>query len=352
MVLTIVSFVVVLVVLVIAHELGHFVTAKASGVKVEEFGLGFSPRVFGVKWGETTYSINAIPLGGFVKLAGEEDPKVPNSLAGKSTGTRVLVLSAGSLMNFLLPFILFAVALMVPQDVAAGKVTVNEVATGSPAERAGIRAGDTLVSINQRPIRNLGEMQRSIQINLGEKVDIVVKHSDGTLADIQVVPRWRPPQGQGAIGIAAKFGDAAIIKESKPFWQAIPMGVRECIEAFILFKNGVIGMIIGTVPVAVAGPVGIAQMTGEVARSGFSPLLEFAAFLSINLAIVNILPLPALDGGRIAFVLLEWVRRGKRVSPKTENFIHMVGFAMLMALVLLVTYQDILRIIAGESFIP
>ena len=127
---------------------------------------------------------------------------------------------------------------------------------------------------------------------------------------------------------------------------------KDSIDTFVLFKNGIIGMLIGTEPAVVTGPVGIAQITGEVAKAGVSPLLEFAAFLSINLGIINILPLPALDGGRIAFVLLEWVRRGKKISPKTEGLVHLVGFAMLIALALAVTYQDIIRIIAGESLLP
>ena len=130
------------------------------------------------------------------------------------------------------------------------------------------------------------------------------------------------------------------------------MGIGECIEAFVLFKNVIISMIIGAAPVILGGPVAIAQITGEVARAGFSPLLEFTAFFSINLAIINIFPLPALDGGRIAFVFLEWVRRGKRVSPRTEGLVHMIGFFMLMAAMLAITYQDIIRIVAGESLIP
>ncbi len=130
------------------------------------------------------------------------------------------------------------------------------------------------------------------------------------------------------------------------------MGVGACIETFVLFKNGIVSMIIGAIPPAVAGPVGIAQLTGEVAKAGISPLLEFAAFLSINLAIINLFPLPALDGGRIAFVLLEWVRRGKRIAPKTEGLVHLVGFAMIMAFILAITYRDIMRIISGESLIP
>ena len=143
-----------------------------------------------------------------------------------------------------------------------------------------------------------------------------------------------------------------IISQHYPFWKAIPMGVGECIEAFGIFKNGILSMIIGTEPAVVAGPVGIAQITGEVAKAGMSPLLEFAAFLSINLAIINLLPLPALDGGRIVFVLLEWVRRGKRISPKIEGLVHFIGFAMLIGFILIITYQDILRIIGGDSLIP
>ncbi len=131
------------------------------------------------------------------------------------------------------------------------------------------------------------------------------------------------------------------------------MGVAQCIGVYVLLKNVIISLIIGAVPAgAVAGPVGIAQITGEMARAGFSPLLEFAAFLSINFAVINIFPLPALDGGRIMFVLLEWVRRGKRISPKTEGMIHATGFFLLIAAILLITYQDILRIISGESLIP
>lgn len=351
MLIAIVAFLGVLVVIVLVHEFGHFFTAKVSGVRVDEFGLGFPPRLLSVKWGETRYSLNAVPLGGFVKMAGEEDSKVPGSLASKSIGTRILVLSAGSLMNFLLPLLLFSVAFMIPHDVASGQVLVTEVVPGSPAARAGIEPGDILLEVNGHSTGNIGDLQRNIQLNLGREITILVKRVD-LVEEIQVIPRWRPPEGQGAIGVAVKLSNATKVRQSYPFWQAIPMGIGDSIETFTLFKNGIISTIIGTVPVTVAGPVGIAQMTGEVAKAGISPLLEFAAFLSINLAIINIFPLPALDGGRIAFVLLEWVRRGRRIPPKTEGLVHMIGFAMLMALILAITYQDIIRIVSGESLIP
>ena len=351
-IITVIVFLGILAGLILAHELGHFVTAKASRVRVDEFGLGFPPRLLSIKRGETRYSLNMIPLGGFVKMAGEEDPKVPGSLASKSIGTRLLILSAGSLMNALLPLLLFSIAFMVPHDTLAGQVVVEEVATNSPAASAGFESGDVILSINEKPVHNINDLQRNIYLNLGKEITFLIKHSDSTTEDIGVIPRWSPPEGEGAIGVAVRLLNPTVVSQHYPFWKAIPMGVGGCIEAFVIFKNGILSMIIGTTPIAVAGPVGIAQVTAEVAKAGISPLLEFAAFLSINLALINIFPLPALDGGRIMFVLLEWVRRGKRISPKTENVVHLVGFILLMTAILIITYQDIIRIISGESLIP
>ena len=352
MLTTIGAFVGIIVVLIIAHEFGHFIVAKASRVRVNEFGLGFPPRVLSVKRGETVYSLNAIPLGGFTKMAGEEDPKVPRSLASKRIGTRILVLSAGSLMNIILPLLLFSIAFMIPHNLVMGQVLVEEVALNSPAAMAGIEDGDTVLSINEKPVRNIGDLHRYIQLNLGREATILVRHSDSTTENVQVIPRWRPPEGQGAIGIRVNMLNSTIVRQSEPFWRAAPLAVSACMETFVLFKNGILSMIIGAAPVEVAGPVGIAQITGQVAKAGISPLLEFAAFLSINLAIINIFPLPALDGGRIAFVLLEWVRRGKRVPPKTEGLVHLIGFAALIGVIMVITYHDIIRITSGGSLIP
>ena len=350
--IAIVAFIGILAGLVLAHELGHFITAKASGVRVHEFGIGFPPRLFSVRRGETRYSLNAIPLGGFTKMAGEEDPKASRSLAGKPIGIRLLVLSAGSLMNIILPLLLFSIAFMIPHNQVEGQVLITEVAPNSPAARAGIEPGDTFLSINERPVQNIGDLHRYIQLNLGREATILVRHSDSTTENFQVIPRWKPPEGQGAIGITVNMLNPTIVRQHEPPWRAAPMAVFACIETFSLFKNGILSMIIGAAPVAVTGPVGIAQITGEVARAGMSPLLEFAAFLSINLAIINIFPLPALDGGRIAFVLLEWVRRGKRISPKKEGLVHFIGFAALIGAIMVITYHDITRIMSGGSPIP
>ena len=346
--ISIVSFLAVIVVLILAHELGHFATAKLTGVGVQEFGLGFPPRLLSIKRGETIYSLNAIPIGGFVKMAGEEDPDVPKSLASKSIPVRLLVLGAGSLMNLLLPLLLLSIAFMVPHDTLIGQVTVEEVAPNSPAaDEAGIEPGDILLSINGNPIQNVSDLSRYLYANLGSRVTVLVERSDSTIEEVQLEPRWKPPEEQGAMGVLVSTTDPTVLKQSYPFWKAIPMGAGRCLEIFVLFKNGIISMIIGAVPVEVTGPVGIAQLTGEVARVGISPLLELAAFISINLGLVNIFPLPALDGGRIAFVLLEWVRRGKRVSAKTEGLIHTIGFFLLIGAILAITYQDIIRIVSG-----
>jgi len=353
-VIAILAFVVMLVILVVAHEFGHFMTARSLGVTIIEFGIGFPPRLFGIKRGETIYSTNALPLGGFVKLAGEEDPKIPGSLAGKSYATRILVLASGSLVNLILPLILLSVAFMLPHAAVNYPVTIEQVAEGSPAALAGMRAGDTVVSINGNPINNAGDMQRLIQLNLGKQANIVVKHNDSTSQTITVTPRWKPPAGQGATGIviAPPATNPVITSQSEPFWRAIPMGATEGYQTLVLFKNEIIRWIIGATAPQVTGPVGIAELTGQVAQAGISPLIEFAAFISINLGIINILPLPALDGGRIAFVVLEMIRGGKRISPKTEGLVHLIGFILLIGLILLVTYGDISNIITTGSAIP
>lgn len=352
MLVTILVGLAVLSFLVLAHELGHFISAKASGVRVEEFGMGFPPRLFSVKRGETRYSLNAIPFGGFNKLSGEEDPTVPRSLAGKSIGIRLLVISAGSLMNFLLALLLFTITFMIPREVLIGEVVVEEVATGSPAAMAGIRQGDIILSVDGKPVHNNGEMGQYIQYNLGKETVILIQHSDATRESVQLVPRWEPPEGQGPIGVAITTLNATVVARSEPFWRAVPLGASKLFQYLVLYKDGLVGIFAGEAEASFFGPVGIAQLTGEVARSGVRPLIDLAGLFSLLLGIFNLLPLPAIDGGRISFVILEWVRRGKRIPPRVESLIHMVGFALLMLLVLAITYQDILRVIRGESILP
>jgi regulator of sigma E protease len=359
--ITIVAFIAVLAVLIFAHELGHFATAKWTGVKVYEFAMGYPPRIFGFKRGETIYSINAVPLGGFTKMAGEEDPKEPRGLANKSYPVRLLVLSAGSIMNALLPFLLFAIAFMVPHNVSVGNVYVTQVSDGSPAAIAGLQIGDQILDINGRSINNTGDLSRFVQENLGKEIDLTVKHiyvdtlnkeTSTSEETVRLTPRWRPPDGQGAIGIALTYAEDHIDRVSEPVWRAVPLSVNQVAETYTLFKSSIIGLFLGSSSLQVTGPVGIAQLSGEVAKAGISPLLEFTAFLSINLAIVNLLPLPALDGGRIVFVLLELIRRGRRISTRTEQVVHLIGFVLLMMFTLVITYGDVVRLITGGNVLP
>jgi regulator of sigma E protease len=350
-VITIIVGVVVLSVLVLVHELGHFIAAKATHCYVEEFGIGFPPRIWGKKIGETTYSINLIPFGGFNKISGEVDPAAPRALAARSHAVRALVISGGIILNLLLPFLLMSAAYMVPHNIMQATVKVADVTPNSPAALGGILVGDTLVSIDGHPLNSGGDLSRYVQLNLGKKTEFTVIHADGIKETLILVPRVRHTADEGAVGILPENVNPVILSESLPFWRAIPKGFVDVGESLVLYKNGIIGMFVGTVPFTPSGPVGIVQVTGEVARSGVSPVLELAAFISIAVGVTQIIPFPALDGGRLLFIFVEWVRRGKRVSPKVENFIHSIGFIVLIALMVLITYQDIARWITGGSLL-
>ena len=348
---TIIIFLLVLGLLIFVHELGHFVTARLAGVKVEEFGIGYPPRIFGVQRGETIYSINAVPLGGFCRLLGEEDPSAPRSLASKRALTRIIVLGSGSVMNALLPIVLLTIAFMVPRAVAVGDVVVEGVASDSPAAEAGIEPGDVIISVNGTPVQNIGEVVYDSHLSLGEATTLELRDAEGGTRLVTLVPRLDYPEGEGPMGASLILENIQEVSESYPFWEAVPKSFSTLGETFVLLRNEVRSWFArGTVP-EVGGPVAIFQLTGEANHAGPSYLLQFAAFLSLNLAIVNLFPLPALDGGRIVFVLIEVVRRGKRVSPRTEGLVHLIGFALLITVMIVVTYVDVLRVIRGESLV-
>lgn len=258
-------------------------------------------------------------------------------------------------MNLLLPFILLSLAFMLPHQAVAsdifkdnGEVIVVQIAPDSPASKAGIEINDIILSVNGEQTLNVDDYERLIGPNLDKEITIAIKHSDATTAEVVLTPRIQSPEGEGSTGVTI----TTVITKSYPFWQAIPRGAAYYWDILVLLKDGIVQSIKGVIPFDVSGPVGIAQVVGEVARTGISNLLILTSLISINLGIVNIFPLPALDGGRIVFVLLEWVRRGKRISPKTEQLVHTIGFILLLALILLVTYRDITRIISGGSLTP
>ncbi|MCC6238524.1 MAG: site-2 protease family protein [Dehalococcoidia bacterium] len=341
-------FLTILVGLVLAHEFGHFLTAKAFGVQVLEFGVGFPPRVFGKRLGETEYTLNWLPIGGFVRLLGEEDGTHPRSLAAQARWKRLVIIGAGAVVNLLLPPILFAIAFMIPHEEAVGRAVISAIVPGSPAEAAGFQRGDIILEVAGRDAKNVATVARLVRIEMGHEITVTVKRGDETL-DLPVEPRWAFPANQGPTGITIGAQYPFTEPVALPPWEALPAGVQATSDTLILARNQMIGWFRGGSGPGVAGPVGIAQATGEAAKAGVPPLFELAALLSINLGIVNLLPLPALDGGRIFFLLLEVVRGGRRVAPQKEALVHLVGFVAFILLTIVVTFADISRLLGGES---
>ena len=351
-------FVAVLVALVVAHELAHFATAKLFGIRVLEFGIGFPPRIAGRRWGETEYTVNWLPLGGFVRMLGEEDPGHPRSLAAAARWKRFVVLVSGSLTNLLLPVLLFAAAFSLPHEEVIGRTVIASVVPGAPAEAAGFRAGDVIYEVGGRDAPNPAATGRLIRLNLGREIGVVVRRGQ-EFETLRVTPRWSPPQGQGPTGITIRsqctfVGGQGCVPftgtVALPPWESLPAGARATLDSLILTRNEIVSWFRGGSSPEVAGPVGIAQVTGEVAREGgATPLLQLAALLSINLGILNLLPLPMLDGGRVMFLLLEVARGGRRIAPEKEALVHLVGFAVFIALAAAVTFADITRIASGDS---
>jgi len=353
----------IIIMLVVIHELGHFLTAKWFGVKVLEFGVGYPPRAWGKTIRGTDYTINWLPLGGFVRLLGEEDPTDPRSLAAQARWKRIVIMAAGSVMNVLLPVLLFGISNMIPQEVPAGQAQITAVASGSPAEKAGVKENDIILAVNGREASNVSDVAYFIRLNQGDTMTWRIRRQNepgavgvgggGEIAQVEVYGRWAPPKGQGPTGIS--LGQRGTLTETRsyPVWEAIPRGARSTMESLVIARNQVISWFAArSRPEGLAGPVGIAQATGEVVdQAGWVVLLQWAALLSINLAVLNILPLPMLDGGRIFFVVIEILRGGKRVSPEKEALVHFIGFVVLVSFVVVISVFDVMRIFKGESLL-
>lgn len=339
-----VSFIVVFGLLIFVHELGHLVAAKAAGVAVEEFGFGYPPRLARLgTWGGTDITLNWIPFGGFVRMH-EDDPDVPGGLAGRGRLVRALVLSAGALMNLLLAIVLFSVLFVVGAltPVERPGAGIYVVAPNSPAEAAGLQPGDNLLSIAGETINSVDQAVALIQANLGKPVEVIVSRNGAALAPVQVTPRVDPPPNQGALGVSL---DLPLERQSYPVYEAVPMGVQTTWRVVQGLYYALRAAVAGQAPFTLSGPVGIYQHTAQAARSGIEQLIELTGMLSVNLFVLNLLPLPALDGGRLIFVLLEWVRGGRRIPPNKEGLVHMVGMMLLIALMVAVTFADISRLI-------
>ena len=432
------SLVPLLLILVVIHEFGHYATARAMGVKVLEFGVGFPPRAFGVYTGNTPvlvdgatryvglsgpedlsrgqkikvssaengqgnlvarvielskkvargeegdepdeerlgekdllkhegkvrsvvdgslvladmlYSVNWAPIGGFVRLAGEANPNVPRSLAGKGTGTRFLVLIAGPLMNAILPLLIFTVLLMIPRDVSVGRLVIQEVGENTAASEAQVRAEDAVLQANGKDIKNRLEFTREINLNGGSQMSILVERGGQELL-LHLQPRFDTESARWLVGVFPRLDDVTIVKRSEPIWEAIPNSFVNTWEMLVLVKQALGGAFGEGSSPEFSGPIGIAQVTGEITRDGgWVGWLGVGILLSINLAILNVLPIPMLDGGRIFFVVLEWARRGKKIPAHREGMVHLIGFALLMGGIVLVSVNDIGRLIDGRSFL-
>ena len=297
------------------------------------------------------YSINLLPLGGFVRLAGENNPKVPRSLAGKGAGPRFVVLAAGAFMNAVLAIAVLTAVFMLPRDVTIGDVTVTRTEPGSPAAQAGILTGDVVANVSGHEIQNRTDLARAVALNLGANTEWHLVRG-GQDVIMELTPRFAPPEGEGAAGVAIETHNATTESRADPPWRALPESFAATGEMMLLFKNEISKWTNGGDAPQLAGPIGIAQASGEVAQRGdIRLLLAFAGFLSMNLAILNILPIPMLDGGRMVFVAIEWVRRGKRISPSREGLVHMIGFALLIGLILVITFGDLTRIVQGDKLL-
>lgn len=337
--LTILAAVLVFGILVTVHEFGHFITAKLTGMRVDEFAIGFGPKIYQQKDGDTLYSLRAIPLGGYNKIAGmdPDDPVTEDSFNSKSIPKRMLVILAGALMNFILPIILFTgIFLVQGMDKMVNEPVLGSVMTGMAADRAGLKAGDKILTINGQPMQNWRDIVVSLRAN-GEKEVTLQAERQGIVKTYTLQPEYDQEAKRPLVGITPKFE-----KVNMSMAESIKEGFSYTKYIIVAMMDGLAKIITGKAPAEVAGPIGVAQMAGQVAEQGLLPLMNFVAFLSINLGVINLLPLPALDGGHFVLLLLEGLR-GKPLGSKAMNNIQMVGVALILALTIFSTFKDITR---------
>lgn len=336
------SFVIIFSLMIFVHELGHFVAAKIARVRVHEFGFGYPPRLLRLfTWQGTEMTLNALPFGGFVRMA-EDDPTVEGSLARKGRATRALVYASGALMNLLLAVALygatFAMGALTPTPGPGAGIYL--VAPGSPAEQVGLLPGDTVLAIDGQAVNSVEEAVSLIGARAGQPLELLVRREGHTLPPLIVTPRINPPPGEGALGVAL---DLPLERVAYPLWQAAPMGAQATWNTLRGMWYALQGALRKEEAFTVTGPIGIYRETVKVAQTGLARLTEFTAFLSLNLFLINLLPLPALDGGRLVFVLLEWLRGGRRIAPEKEGAVHAVGMVLLIGLMLVVAVIDYRR---------
>lgn len=355
--ITALVFFVMILVLVMAHELGHFIVAKKAGCRIEEFAFGFPPTIFSRVFRGTKYAFNLLPLGGYVKIEGEdmdENEPGPGSFASKPAGWRAFILSAGVLMNLVLAVVLLTVQsgigapVIATQENASSllnkKTYIVEIAPGSPADALGLMAYDRFVEIQGVKNPSIDNIQGIVDEYKGTTIVLEVERQGRHIA-VNVVPRANPPDGEGALGVTLV---ATGLQKTSLFKTPIA-GIRKTGEMTVAIVSQFTALgkrliVEGNVGDALTGPVGIAMYTHEATQLGASYLLDFAALISINLALINILPIPALDGGRVLFVLFEIIL-GRRIPGRVETISHTIGFVALILLMLVITFRDVQRLL-------
>ncbi len=353
--LSILSFIFVLGVLVFIHELGHFLVAKKVGIRVDRFSLGFPPNVLARKWGETTYCIGLIPLGGYVKMAGEnpdeEATGSPHEFMSKSAGRRAAVILAGPFMNYLLSiFILAGILFIFGQPLFdPERALVGEVIKGHPAFQAGLKPGDQILAIDGEPVSGFEAMRVRINAHVAEPIELTWLHEGDTITTVVITAIAEQPDLQGGLDSVGIIGIVEKVIGYEKFGILASLGngfatTNTIAIATVKFvKKAITGEVSAKL---IGGPLFIAQQSGKEARKGASSLFFFMALLSVNLAILNVLPIPILDGGQLLFLVIEKIR-GSPLSMKARVVAQQAGLVVILGLVLMVTYNDIIRVLRG-----
>lgn len=362
MLIKLIVFLIILAVLVLIHELGHFIAAKKNGVYIEEFGFGLPPRLWGKKIGETIYSLNLLPFGGFVKVLGEEAEELTKkklspdlqkrTFIAKTPLVKAVIIVAGVVANFLLGWVIISYLFTRGVPVPTERVIVGEVMKNSPADSAGLKKNDVITSIMVKTPKSISYTLKTPEdlITLtkkyaGHAMTLIIVRDKKELRR-EVVPRTHPPPSEGALGISI---NPEFVEKKYPWYSAPFFGLVETVR-ITRFMMGEIVKVLAKlvtfqpVKVDVTGPIGIAQITASAVDVGVNAILQLLGILSLNLAIINILPFPALDGGRLVFIGYEWITK-KRVNASVERRVNLIGFALLVFLIILITIKDITRIL-------
>ncbi len=319
--------------LILVHELGHYFVARLTGIKVLELAIGFGPKIIGWTKDEIDYSLRAIPLGGFCRLLGEtpEEAQLPDSFPQKPVLSRAAVLVAGAAMNlFLAIFVFFIIFFFIAGTPVADSGKIGYLVEDFPAQEAGLQTGDVIKSIEGHPVSEWEDIIYLISSRPEQVITLEIER-EGSVKEFSIMTVIEPGSERGVIGIGQPI-------ERFQFLSSLGLSF----ERFGMVIASIFQVLTGQAPLDVAGPVGIVFVIGEVAQTGFVNLLLLTALISISLGIMNLLPIPALDGGRLLFLIVEAIR-GKKIDPEKEGMIHFIGFAVLIVLILFITYQDILR---------